>query len=333
MTRTNPSRPSFLLASLLVLSTLAAVHALPSSSPSSLSSPFRQRRADPVLEPCGFDGDDNTYGLGIRLGLYFQWLSTMLSNFIGIVKPEEAKSMKGVNLCFQASVFGGLLYVTITRGTTQNAGQLYAAEIWVILCLCLGGVLTISPEPKDRAYVIHDVCQQALNVAMASYTLWFIFTGMDQMAHPPCSRYSFFYTKVDMYHWFRLFWKITMIPATCTVVFSLGWSLLRLRVPGMRRLFDDAEHAWGRSQPIFWVLSPSFALGSTIASTELIIRWNHIQNVNSVGGTGQLIPLIVSCLSFIRLAYKLFTQARPEKTNPPTNSPSFVTNASLHLTV
>ncbi|KAG8952321.1 hypothetical protein FRC04_004749 [Tulasnella sp. 424] len=250
MTRTNPSRPSFLLASLLVLSTLAAVHALPYPSPSSLSPPFRQRRVDPVLEPCGFDGDDNTYGLGIRLGLYFQWLSTMLSNFLGIVKPEEAKSMKGVNLCFQASVFGGLLYVTLTRGTTQNAGQLYAAEIWVILCLCLGGVLTISPEPKDRAFVIHDVCQQALNVAMASYTLWFLFTGMDQMAHPPCSRYSFFYTKVDMYHWFRLFWKITMIPATCTVVFSLGWSLLRLRVPGMRRLFDDAEHAWEGEQEL-----------------------------------------------------------------------------------
>ncbi|KAG9050335.1 hypothetical protein FS837_006207 [Tulasnella sp. UAMH 9824] len=317
MPKANPSSLSLLLAYLLVLSTLEIVHALPSPPPAPSSLTLPQRRADPDLQPCGFDGDDNTYGLGIRLGLYIQWLSTMLCNLLGLVKPEEAKSMKGINLCFQASVFGGLLYVTFTRGRTQDAGQLYAAEIWVMLCLCLGGVLTVTPEPRDRAYVIHDVFQQGLNVAMASYTLWFIYTGMDQMAHPPCSRYSFFYTKVDMYHWFRLFWKISMVPATMSVTLCLGWCLLRLVTPGMKRISDDADLAWGRSHPILWIISPSFALGSTIASTELIIRWNHIHNVNSIGGT----------------AYKLLTQTKPNKPTPTTNTPSLMTSTSLHSTI
>ncbi|KIO27793.1 hypothetical protein M407DRAFT_22967 [Tulasnella calospora MUT 4182] len=333
MPRANLSSLSLLLAYLFLLSTLGIARALPPPSPSSSSFVLPQRRADPDPQPCGFDGDDNTYGLGIRLGLYIQWLSTMLCNFLGLVKPEEAKSMKGINLCFQVSVFGGLLYVTATRGRTQEAGQLYAAEIWVMLCLCLGGVLTVSPEPRERAYIVHDVFQQGLNVAMASYTLWFIYTRMDQMAHSSCSRYSFFYTKVDMYHWFRLFWKISMIPATISVTFCLGWCLVRTFTPGMRRLSDDAELAWGQSHPLLWVISPSFALGSTIASTELIIRWNHIHNVNSIGGTGQLIPLIVACLTFIRLAYKLFTQMRSNKATPPTNTPSLMTSTSLHLTI
>ncbi|KAG8893370.1 hypothetical protein FRC00_010640 [Tulasnella sp. 408] len=333
MPKANSSSLSLFLAYLLVLSTLEIVHALPSPPPAFSSLTIPHRRADPDPQPCGFDGDDNTYGLGIRLGLYIQWLSTILCNLLGLVKPEEAKSMKGINLCFQASVFGGLLYVTFTRGRTQEAGQLYAAEIWVMLCLCLGGVLTVTAEPRERAFVIHDVFQQGLNVAMASYTLWFIYTGMDQMAHPPCSRYSFFYTKVDMYHWFRLFWKISMVPATMSVTFCLGWCLVRLVTPGMKRISDDAELAWGRSHPLVWIISPSFALGSTIASTELIIRWNHIHNVNSIGGTGQLIPLIVACLTFIRLAYKLYTQTRPNKPTPLTNTPSLMTNTSLHLTI
>ncbi|KAG8993042.1 hypothetical protein FRB90_000808, partial [Tulasnella sp. 427] len=302
--KASPPHAFMTLACLLALSSLSLAHALPSLSPPSPTTPlpFHLPRADPI-ETCGFEGDDNTYGLGIRLGLYLQWLSTMACNVLGLFEPEEARSMKSINLCFQASVFGGLLDITITRGRTQDAGQLYAAEIWVILCLCIGGVLTVGPEPAKRAYVVHDVCQQLLNIAMSSYAIWFAFTGMDQMAHPPCSHFTFFFARVDMYHWFRQFWKVVVLLSAAAAVISFAWCVVRWATDGVHRITDDPKEALGRPSYFF---RPLFVLGSTIASTELIIRWNHIGNVNAIGGTGQLIPLIVACLSFVRLVYKLY---------------------------
>jgi hypothetical protein len=53
---------------------------------------------------CGFVGDDNTYGLGIRIGLYLQWMTSAIAySFI----PEEAAEMRCVNLLFTLSNFAG----------------------------------------------------------------------------------------------------------------------------------------------------------------------------------------------------------------------------------
>ncbi|KIO21841.1 hypothetical protein M407DRAFT_28553 [Tulasnella calospora MUT 4182] len=240
--------------------------------------------------------------------------------------------MQGINLSFQASVFGGLLYVTITRGNTQAAGQLYAAEIWVMLSLCLfAGILTANPEfePSEPVFstVIHTASQQTVSVLIFWYTVWFVYTGMDQMAHPPCSRYLFSMAKVDMYHWYRVGWKIVVIPcaimATIIFVASLRMVLLLLKKPEPKSESEKAMEAQisgvkSYSKYILLALTifKFFVLGFTVASTELIIRWNHIQNVNSIGGTGQLIPLIVACLAFIRLLYKFFTDFKNRSPSP-----------------
>ncbi|RPB26915.1 hypothetical protein L211DRAFT_753567, partial [Terfezia boudieri ATCC MYA-4762] len=53
----------------------------------------------------GFTGDADTYGLGIRIGLYFQWITSSIAySFV----PSEAITMRGVNNCFQAAMFAGL---------------------------------------------------------------------------------------------------------------------------------------------------------------------------------------------------------------------------------
>ena len=42
-----------------------------------------------------------------------------------------------------------------------------------------------------------------------------------------------------------------------------------------------------------------------ILSIELTIRWNNIQGVNSVDSTGQLIPLIIGCVSASQVLKKV----------------------------
>ena len=42
-----------------------------------------------------------------------------------------------------------------------------------------------------------------------------------------------------------------------------------------------------------------------ILATELQMRWNHLDGINSVNTTGQIIPLVLGCLSLIRSIYLL----------------------------
>ena len=74
---------------------------------STLDSPFSDSEAN---LPCGFLGDNNTYGLGIRLGIYLQWLMLMIaSSFV----PEEAVNMRQVNNFFTLSNLIGARIQTI----------------------------------------------------------------------------------------------------------------------------------------------------------------------------------------------------------------------------
>jgi hypothetical protein len=48
----------------------------------------------------------------------------------------------------------------------------------------------------------------------------------------------------------------------------------------------------------------SLALVFFILSTELEIRWNHINGVQSLRGTGQLLPMIVAGGALVRVVWK-----------------------------
>lgn len=160
----------------------------------------------PDLNPCQFRGDDNTYGLGIRIGLYVQWITTDLAyNLL----PEEASNIRAINSAFQLANLGGLLFITITKALYQPTPQLHAIECWIVLTFCLGGVCTGAlkgskkrGEPLTHDFSLHDmsslgsVVNLTVNVVLVYYSIWFVFVGMDKMVHPLCNRYAFFFARV-----------------------------------------------------------------------------------------------------------------------------------------
>jgi hypothetical protein len=181
----------FLLAGLQLAASQTSI-----PTPTSTSSP---------IPTCGFRGDENTYGLGIRIGVYLQWISSTIAyNFL----PQEAVNMRIFNTSFQIANFAGLLYITIMKGTGQPSGKLYAVECWIVLTFCLGGVASGRSRDKPnsrsqapnfaghRASVIGSLVQLAIGAAMTFYAVWFFYVGMDRMEKPPCSRYAFFFAKV-----------------------------------------------------------------------------------------------------------------------------------------
>jgi hypothetical protein len=75
----------------------------PTTSSTSSSSTVLPPNCTPI-PTCGFLGDSNTYGIGIRVGIYLQWITSGLAyNFV----PEEAAEMRGVNFIFTLSNFAG----------------------------------------------------------------------------------------------------------------------------------------------------------------------------------------------------------------------------------
>jgi hypothetical protein len=92
---------------LLALTAAELISAAPqatSTTTTTSSSPTPSSTDNSTTPSCGFAGDDNTYGLGIRIGVYLQWIcSSIAYNFV----PEEAVTMRGVNTCFTISNFAG----------------------------------------------------------------------------------------------------------------------------------------------------------------------------------------------------------------------------------
>ncbi|RPB18844.1 hypothetical protein L211DRAFT_686771 [Terfezia boudieri ATCC MYA-4762] len=283
-------------------------------------------------ECTGFQGDQDTYGLGIRIGLYFQWVTSSIAyNLV----PSEAINMRGVNNCFQLAMFAGLLYVTITNGWKQ---QLHPMEAYLLLLFCMGGVCSGTTEVDDElddqrpmigvaarksyAYLeassLGGYVRVLLGCGFIGYGLWFLFLGMDDMhnAFPNDCNYAFFLTRVDLFGWFRTFLKVLFVCATIPAVLSLVFMTMSL-VNATRWFLLDG--GWqGRVKPHTQSASSSEgevaedekpglqniklrkqnvgfsgALLLFILSVELIIRWNKIQGVGAIGSTGQLLPVII----------------------------------------
>ncbi|KAI5797527.1 hypothetical protein DFH27DRAFT_562727 [Peziza echinospora] len=184
---------------------------------------FDKRAEEGNEQTCGFAGDQDTYGLGIRIGLYLQWVTS--STAYNLV-PSEAVTMRGVNNCFQAAMFAGLLFVTITKGA-----ELHAVEAYLMLLFCMGGVCsgtinesevvdddfhgaTMVGQARAKSYAYMDTTtlggffRLLLGCAFEGYGLWFVYVGMDGMLHPPCSTYAFFFARVNLFGWFRTLLKV-----------------------------------------------------------------------------------------------------------------------------
>jgi hypothetical protein len=191
--------PALLLAVTLFL-LLSSAHATSQATPTSLSN-STSTSISSTPNNCGFRGDTDTYGLGIRVGLYLQWITSSIAYYF---VPGEAENMRGVNTSFQAATFGGLLYITISRGAGQPSNALYTVECWIVLSFCLGGVCSgrtrSSPDQRNfasyKATGLGSLIQLGLVATMSYYALWFVYVGMDTMKATPCSRYAFFFAKV-----------------------------------------------------------------------------------------------------------------------------------------
>jgi hypothetical protein len=294
-----------------------------------------------ALATCGFEGDENIYGLGVRLGVYFQWIATAVAyNAV----PEQAAQVQTVNLCFQLSVLVALLYAT-APSSAGDTHQVKAVEAYIIFILCVGGVFarrglyavtaresdlaTLKSQPggrtKQRATPAGLTIILAINGAILACGLWLAYHRLESLRNDGCPNDVFFFAPVDLFGRFRtllqviltggalliLATSLAVLSSVCSLVWQRGPSYLLVNVFAPLRKWNvhDAQaqlQKIGEKEHtwVFGFMIPADLL-FFVLTIELTIRWNHITGVDNLASTGQLIPLIVGCTAMLTMAYEV----------------------------
>jgi len=292
---------------------------------------------------CGFEGDQDVYGLGIRGGIYLQWFATVL---VYNLLPEEVASAEAINIGFQFSVFVALVYRTVT-----DSG-IYGVEAYIMLMLCIGGlssrrgtyaVRSTRQDLRDLERTgKHLVSEMATPIGIASgfavdlailcYGLWYIYKGLDGMQMDPCFESTvFFFARLRLQGRFRRFVAaaFTIISVVfCTILAAILRFFISVITDhrSISPLFENIYDVQGRlirpraqgsrgTNEYVWIISVIFPLDLVffILSTELTISYNAVNGVNTITSTGQLIPIVVGGTSLLVTLYEIWLKWRGDE--------------------
>ncbi|KAF2792031.1 hypothetical protein K505DRAFT_339041 [Melanomma pulvis-pyrius CBS 109.77] len=187
-----------------------------------LSKAIPVRRAE-----CSFVGNSDVYGLGIRLGVYLQWLVSHIAN-----RSYYARGSIG-NLLDTNAIFLSALLVA-TSLLSMRKDETYAVEITISLYLMwgtLGSVFTIRGyrtilAPKDKLHKpfsrLGAHTRAILSLATSSLSIWFWFAGAKSLKATSCVPYIFFFARVHLLGWARIIYQIASVASA----FYSGWYIL-----------------------------------------------------------------------------------------------------------
>jgi hypothetical protein len=130
----------------------------------------------------GFIGNKDFYGLGIRIGLYIQWLASIIAN---VFLPEERRFMAAAYTSFALALYIALCLLIF------QPGCVFTAEIIIVLTILWAGayivlipfaVVTVSVDELESTEVSDETASQftglyflytIVNITLSPITIWF----------------------------------------------------------------------------------------------------------------------------------------------------------------
>lgn len=277
---------------------------------------------------CQVPGDPDILGLGIRLGLYFQFASNL---FIGIVRPQEGLSSLLVSSMLACGIFVATIYSLVQNNIPPGA---FITTQWFLLLDCqvilpiLYNIERVDLEERMSFWTLSFILFRA--IAWNGLNTWFWFRGLYIPNPQQCMEPRvWFYANFGAYGNIRKAFKAFTI-LSCVY---LAWGLYRWGRSLVRRAFEEEgpyEERWkvkvslgmgvvpiitpedgerpehmeplkiGLGFTIYAYISGVFGLVVAIVAIELQLRWNNTSGINGIMTTGQIIPLVVGCVSLFR---------------------------------
>lgn len=143
----------------------------------------------------GFVGNSDIYGLGVRSGLYIQWVSSLLANHL---LREESTALMHSYLIFHIA-----LWIAVAVLTFQKT-CIFAVEIVLLYYLVYGGYICVFIRPNlgDFEPAIIDLHWSRVllflsYLTMGTHVLWFIIYGRFSFPNMPCGTTIFFFGPVQ----------------------------------------------------------------------------------------------------------------------------------------
>lgn len=179
---------------------------------------------------CGFDGNSDIFGIGIRLAYYAQLVAVWFSNYF---YQAESQSLRVVNKIFLlALLVAGILYFF-------RAHQTHAVEAFLLLQIGIVTGLVGTTEATRYNAKYREVSAERLIARILIFALGAFFNvifwwrGLDVMLPTPCggtedrsNTYAFYGWRVDLYGWPRVLMRIL--------------SILALTISAAKRISDDS---------------------------------------------------------------------------------------------
>lgn len=211
-----------------------------------------------VDSQCGFEGNNDIYGIGIRIGIYAQILAVWFANYFLF---SEAQVLRDSVSIFSVAL---LIVALIYAASPQNV---FAVEGFVLLQIlawsCIMGVRAKSSYSKgifSRGSLIRKSVCEIVNVVNIGLHVWFWWVGIGRMKKTPCGTYMMMYVlKAGMFGWARKVMMSMSLFVLCCTIYWASVEFLRpwmmWRISKTRKEFVEAVKRWEetaseRAEPI-----------------------------------------------------------------------------------
>ena len=247
----------------------------------------------------GFEGNSDLYGMGVRIGLYTQWIATLL---VTLFIPSDEATHRAVNLVIQSAIFLGLC--------TESNDKVNAVGSVITMALLCGSLSSVTGDGICHLDRLVGLFRVAFYTALSAYGCWFWFSGIDKMASSGSEQIVFF-GATSIHSGIRTFGKVVSViglaattALTCLSVRAVALCLkgsTSTRLP--RRLRNRPQVEIG------WLLMSAGLAAVTMALVEYLIVKNMVSGVgvDDLESVGQLIPLVVGIVSLFLVFWKIMT--------------------------
>jgi len=240
--------------------------------------------ANNTLPKCAIQGNSDLYGLGIRISVYVQYLTILVAAVSGRKLYSKIRTA--------VLIYAVAILIVVFRNSIS--GSIHGLEVPIIQFLVLIQLSAVLPT----VWVV-SVVGWFIYLALAAnsaYFVWYWFRGLDFLPKSACvDEYAWFFAKVSLYHWYRTFNKVFAcftIVGVITQIFGIGGAV------GAEVVDEEEQNGPGN---VFFLLP---TIPFSVSACEMAIKWNGITGVNSINGTGQLIPLVLSIGQFLYFLYE-----------------------------